>query len=97
LVEEQELTVMAQILGILHETTDGVLQPHLLQFGPQVLGRWSSQRYSYSSHRVGLFDRQFPSICLSANGVEEFWDVISRPLSFVGFFIFIRGDRGGLE
>lgn len=52
LVEELELTVVSQILGVLHEAADRVLQPHLLQFGPQVLGRWSSQRHSHSSHRA---------------------------------------------
>lgn len=97
LVQEQELTVLAQILSVLHEATDGVLQPHLLQLGPQVLGRRSGQRHGYSPHRVGLLCRQLPGVRLSANGVEEFRDVIRSPLSFVGLFLFTCGKGGGLK
>lgn len=80
LVEKQELTVLAQVLGVLHETADGVLQPHLLQLGPQILGRRSSNRHGNCSHDVGLLFELLQSVGLSANGVEEVWDVISGPL-----------------
>lgn len=79
MVKEQELAIVSLVLGKLHQAADRVLGPHLLEFGTEIL-RWGRcQGDCYCP----------PSI--PADGVEEFGDIVGRPLPSVRLVLLIEG------